>query len=598
LLSCPAYETTGINVFIYEFTAFTFELFGTAVTLNILLLLSVPVLPLLLAVPALRSRLYRPCHFALLPAVLLLTVPAVFSIEMPWLLFGTGLGIDGPTRLLLLMSVVLWASAASLLQAPTDQAMDCRSKTLLLLTMAGNLGVILATDLVGFFAFSALLGYGFYGLLVDGGDETARRAGRVYLGFLVLADLLLFEALLIAAETTTDLGFEVVHQAIGHSPASGLYLSMVLAGFALKAGIWPLHFWLPLAFHSARPAVALLLGGVPVAIALLGMVRWLPLGEFALTDLGACIQWAGLAAAIYGTVAGLLQSHPRALLAYAGIVVTGLFVTSLGTGLEWPMIGTAIQGSAHLFILTLGLILAALVTGSRLPDKVTARLTLPPLLVAGRGASVLLLALAPMMPLYLIQVPAGSDALATDSGMGALWPWWTLCTMLLAIRWLYLLPYHQKEVISTPSPMTGAVWGVLLVAAYATGGLVAAWSYEPMGVVIDVWQPLVLGMLVGGSVWWMAAKGKAPSIPTITAGDLWSFLEPWFSRGNRWAMSMGLQVLPRWRVAALTTAGRLLQVQTRAWQKALDSGECSLQAWTLAVTLLLLLGIAIALLSN
>jgi len=567
-------------------------------TLSVFLLLSIPGLPLLLALPALHSRLAWPCHLALLPAVILLAVPAVFSIEVPWLLLGIGLGIDEASRWLLAMSVVLWAAAATRLHAPDGQSVDNRLITFFLLTMSGNLGAILATELVGFFAFSALMGYGFYGLLVDGGSEMVRRAGRVYLGFLILADLALFEAMLIAAAMTGDLEFEAVRHAMARSPALGLYLTMVLAGFALKAGVWPLHFWLPLAFRSARPAVALLLGGVPVAIALLGMVRWLPLGELTLTDLGVGIQWVGLAAAIYGTVTGLLQSHPRALLAYAGIVVTSLFVTSLGTGLEWPMIGTAIQGTAHLFILTLGLILAALITGSLLPGKASARLTLRPLLVAGRGASILLLALAPMMTLYLTQIPAGDDPLSTDTGMRALWPWWTLCTTLLAIRWLYLLPYHQKEMISTPSLLTGAVWGVLLVAAYTTGGLVAAWSNEPMSVVIDVWQPLVLGTLIGGCVWWMAAKGKVPSIPTITAGDLWSILEQWFSRGNRWAMFMGLQVLPRWRVAGLAAAGRLLQVQTRAWQKALDTGECSLQGWILAVTLLLLLGIAIALLSN
>jgi hypothetical protein len=39
-------------------------------------------------------------------------------------------------------------------------------------------------------------------------------------------------------------------------------------------------------------------------------------------------------------------------------------------------------------------------------------------------------------------------------------------------------------------------------------------------------------------------------------------------------------------------------VQVRAWQKALDAGERFLQRWTLAVTLLLLMGIAIALLST
>ena len=551
-------------------------------TLDTVLLLSVPALPLLLAVPALRSRLYRPCHFALLPAVLLLTVPAVFSIEVPWLLFGTGLGIDGPTRLLLVMSVVLWASAASLLPATTDQAADSRLTTLLLLTMAGNLGVILATDLVGFFSFSALLGYGFYGLLVDGGDETARRAGRLYLGFLVLADLLLFEALLIAAATTGDLDFEVVHQAMGQSSASGVYLSMVLAGFALKAGIWPLHFWLPLAFRSARPAIALLLGGLPVAIALLGMVRWLPAGELALPDMGAGIQWLALCAAIYATIAGLMQSHPRSLLAYATIVVTSLYVTTLGSG--------PVQATAHLFILYLGFTLAALVLGSVLPNKVNSRLIPGLLLPVGHAAEALLLMLLPMMILF--QGTAGKNPLFADSWIATLWPWWTLCTTLLAVRWFYLLSYRQQKVVSMPSLITGIVWSVLLVAAYATGLLAAVLADNPMGLAGDVLWPITIGILMGGSAWWMAVKNRLPAMPVIPPGDLWSILERWLSRSNHWARSIGLQVLPRWRAAVLAAGGRCLHV--RAWQKALDAGERSLQSWTVAVTLLLLLGIVIA----
>jgi len=551
-------------------------------TLNILLLLSVPALPLLLAVPALRTRLYRPCHFALLPAVLLLTLPAVFSIEVPWLLLGTGLGIDGPDRLLLVMSVVLWASATSLIQAPTDQAADSRLTTLLLLTMAGNLGVILATDLVGFFTFSALMGYGFYGLLVDGGDETARRAGRVYLGFLVLADLLLFEALLIAAATTGDLNFEAVHQSIGQSPASGLYLSIVLAGFALKAGIWPLHFWLPLAFRSARPAIALLLGGLPVAIALLGMLRWLPSGVPALSDPGAGIQWLALGAATYATIAGLMQAHPRSLLAYAAIVVTSLFVVMLGS--------SPVQETVFLFILYLGFTLAALVSGSALPNKVDRRLVPGLLLPVGHAAEALLLALLPVMILF--QGAAAENPLFADSWVATLWPWWTLCTTLLALRWFYLQSRRQQEVVSSPSLATGIVWSILLVAAYTTGLLAAASTDNPMGVLVDALWPITIGMLLGGSAWWMAAKNRLPAMPVIPPGDLWSILERWLSRSNHWVRSIGLQVLPRWRAAVLAAGGRFLHV--RAWQKALDAGERSLQSWTLAVTLLLLLGIVIA----
>jgi hypothetical protein len=137
---------------------------------------------------------------------------------------------------------------------------------------------------------------------------------------------------------------------------------------------------------------------------------------------------------------------------------------------------------------------------------------------------------------------------------------------------------------------------VLLAATVATGLLAAVWSDDPMGVVVDVWWPIVLGVLIGGSVWWMAAKGRVPVIPTIPPGDSWLIIERWFSRVDHWVMSVGHQVLPRWRAAGLAVAGHLLQVC--AWQKALEAGERSLQRWSIAVTLLLLLGVAIALLST
>ena len=331
-------------------------------TLSVFLLLSAPGLPLLLAFPALRSRLPWPCHLALLPAVGLLAVPAVVSVDLPWLLFGTGLGIDEVSRWLLGMSVVLWAVATTLLRIPAGQTADNFLTTCWLLTMAGNLGAILATDLVGFSAFSALMGYGFYGLLAAGGNDVARRAGRVYLGFLVLADLALFEALLIAAATTEDLGFEAVRHAMARSPFPGLYLAMVLAGFAAKAGVWPLHSWLPSAFRSARPAVALLLGSVPVATALLGAVRWLPLGEIASPDLGSIIQGLGVAAVLYAILAGLIRAQLKLLPAYVAIIATGLFAITLGAGLLDPAAWHRYGNLAHYFIVSLGFGLAVLAT--------------------------------------------------------------------------------------------------------------------------------------------------------------------------------------------------------------------------------------------
>jgi len=421
------------------------------------LLLSVPGLPLLLALPALRSRLSWPCHIALLPAVILLAVPAVFSIEMPWLLFGTGFGIDGTSRLLLAMAVVLWAAAATLLSASSSRSADDRFTTFFLLTLACNLGAILATDMVGFFTFSTLMGYAFYGLLVTGGDEGPRRAGRVYLGLLILADLALFEALLIAAATSDDLGFEAVRQAMAQSPSPGLYLSMVLVGFAAKAGVWPLHFWLPLVFRSSRPAVALLLGGVPVAIGLLGAVRWLPLGEITSPDLGLIIQGLGVAAVLYAILAGMKRAQLKLLPAYVAIFATGVFAITLGAGLADPAAWNRYGNLVHLFIASLGFGFAVLVT----------------------------------------------------------------------------------------------------------------------------------------AIGWLEARYHYPAKPAKQAGASIPWFERWPGAVVCWGGRMGFDALPR--LLASWLAATELRRQVRVWYRALDAGEHYLQRWALAVTLVLLLGITVVL---
>jgi len=264
--------------------------------LSVLLLLSVPGLPLLLAFPALHTRLSWSCYFALLPAVILLLLPTTVSVDLPWLLFGTKIGFDGTFRWLLGMCVLLWFFAANRLQPLNDPAVNNRLISFFLLTLAGSLGTILATGLMGFFVFSTLMGYGFYGLLVSAGGHAARRGGRAYLVLLILADLALFEGILVAASTTGDLTFDSVQLAMAQSDSPGLYLVMVLAGFAVKACLWPLHFWLPLVFRSSQPVVALLLPAAPITLAMLGIVCWLPLGDISSPGLGLIIQAIGVAA--------------------------------------------------------------------------------------------------------------------------------------------------------------------------------------------------------------------------------------------------------------------------------------------------------------
>ena len=308
--------------------------------LDILLLL-VPGLPLLLMLPSLRRLIPQVEYVALLPVLVLLLLPGEYFAEFPWLLFNTGFSYFSETRLLLLMAALLWLPAAFYLSTSGkngDDLVNEHSLTFFLLTLGGYLGAILVSDVISFFAFSTLMGYGFYGLLVTTGDEAVKRAGRIYICCMVVADLLLFEAVLIAASVTEEQSFDVVRETMADSSLSSLYLSIVVLGFALKAGVWPFHFWLPLAFRSARSPAVLLLAAVPVAIALLGVVRWLPLGEITLPVVGMIFQTVGAVAIVYAVITWLMQRELKTLPAYVTIFATGLFTIAVGTGLDNPAI--------------------------------------------------------------------------------------------------------------------------------------------------------------------------------------------------------------------------------------------------------------------
>jgi len=294
--------------------------------------------PLLLALPVLHKRLPFPRQLALLPAALLVLFSADSSLTVPWLLFGTNFSLDGGTHWILAVIVALWLLAATMLWQTKHPAPNGHLTTLFLLTLSGNIGVILAADLVTFFCFSTLMGYGFYGLLIHGGNDQVRRAGRWYLICLIVADLALFEALLLAASNTEDLQFPAVHQAMSNASTTQFYLGLVLTAFVLKAGIWPLSLWLSTTFSAIYSSRRLLLASVPVTAALLGMLRWLPVGEHSFDAWGLSLQILGVTGMLYAVSRLYTYPHIKLFPAYGTIVASSLFIALLGVGLTQPSI--------------------------------------------------------------------------------------------------------------------------------------------------------------------------------------------------------------------------------------------------------------------
>lgn len=289
--------------------------------------------PLLVALPGVYRHLPRPWLLALAPAAVILVTPGAAQLDLPWIVFGSGLMLDGDRRWLLGMTLLLWLAAGR--QATRlDPARQPATFTLLLITFSGQLGMILASEPVGFLCFSTLLGYGFFGLLVQGAGADSLRVARLYIALLILADLLLFEALLLAAYMQETLRFDDFDFRL-QGDSAGLYGTLVLGAFLLKAGVWPLHAWVAGALRTAPPPARLLLAGGPVAMALLGLWRWLPAGQ-GLELAGMLCRGLGAAALGYALLQVLRRSQPGRRPGWLVLALSGALVLGFGQRLVDP----------------------------------------------------------------------------------------------------------------------------------------------------------------------------------------------------------------------------------------------------------------------
>lgn len=112
--------------------------------------------------------------------------------------------------------------------------------------------------------------------------------------------------------------------------ASAAFL-LALFGFGAKAGILPLHAWLPEAHPAAPTPVSALMSGVMLKTAIYGMLRvTLDLLQIQLPWWGVLALALGLATALFGVMFAAVQTDMKRLLAYSSIENIGIILTGIG----------------------------------------------------------------------------------------------------------------------------------------------------------------------------------------------------------------------------------------------------------------------------
>lgn len=220
------------------------------------------------------------------------------------------------------------------------------------LCVTSTVGVALAGNLLTFVFFYEMLTLSTYPLVVHRGSDRALRAGKVYLAYTLGGGALLLAgtAWLYGLLGAVDFAYGGVASSLPEPQRWALYpiFLLLVAGLGVKAGLVPLHTWLPIAMVAPAPVSALLHAVAVVKAGAFGIVRVLydVYGiEFA-ADLGLLAPLGVLAAItiLYGSLRALTQQELKRRLAYSTVSQVSYIV--LGACLFGPL-GT-IGGAVHL----------------------------------------------------------------------------------------------------------------------------------------------------------------------------------------------------------------------------------------------------------
>lgn len=230
-----------------------------------------------------------------------------------------------------------WADAAHPVSAPAGRAwwnalLLCMA---LVLLCANGLHFLIAWEL---FAVCA-----FFLITLQRSRVEVRKAGWLYLGASHAGTLCLFAFFAgVAAETGSwELG------GLAERVELAPWFWLALVGFGLKAGLFPLHIWLPASHANAPSHVSAILSGVAIKMGIYGLVRassWIP----APSGAGWVVAVLGAVSAVLGVAFALGQHDLKRLLAYHSVENIGIILVGLGFAMLARSAGEAAWGQMAL----------------------------------------------------------------------------------------------------------------------------------------------------------------------------------------------------------------------------------------------------------
>ena len=289
------------------------------------------------------DRKWRDLYIRIIPAVellcamLLVWLPGRASV--PWLC-GLGLRFASGSfhTLLALIAAFLWMETSLPCKAYFAGTEHCNRFYLFwLMTLGALMGVFLADDLFTLFVFFEIMSFSSWVWVVWPETPKALRAGQTYLAIAVFGGMILLVGVFLLYQMFGTLQFDQMRMLVQQLPVQERPMLLgagvcCLVGFGAKAGMFPLHIWLPKAHPVAPAPASALLSGILTKSGVFGILVVSRYLLWADTDWNQLLLLLGTVTMVLGAVLALFSIDLKRTLACSSMSQIGFIL--LGVSMQ------------------------------------------------------------------------------------------------------------------------------------------------------------------------------------------------------------------------------------------------------------------------
>ena len=219
--------------------------------------------------------------------------------------------------------------------------------TALVVLVASMMCVVLASGGFSFlFSWELMTIASFILILFEANRQETRRAALNYLVMMHIGFMFLVAGFVMLFNATHSSSFDAIEYYFKLGNPLPLFVVLFI-GFGMKAGLFPMHIWLPEAHPAAPSHVSAIMSGVMIKTGIYGVVRLMQAIDAnteLLYTIGLIVLLSGIVTGLWGVIFAAMQNDVKRLLAYSsieniGVILIGLGIAAVGHAAGSDLIG-------------------------------------------------------------------------------------------------------------------------------------------------------------------------------------------------------------------------------------------------------------------